>query len=229
MNPSAYVLLADMVDSRGAERAGLMERVDRALACLQQPAVGEPETGAARGGRALRVQRTKGVDEFAIVFDRPGQAFAALVTVNEQVAPARFRAALADGEIDVGADQGDIRNMDGEAFHRASDGLAQAKEAKHPFQVNLSGLGEAERDLIHAATALHEAVHATLTDNQLETLSLYRVHNNQAQVAQLLDKTQPAVSGALRAAFYRQLFAVEDAVSQALEQAVIEDDSSRPR
>lgn len=223
MHPNGYVMLADMIGSRTANRQGMDRRVDEALAALP----GELQTAAGlclelAGRRHPRQElvvpprRTKGVDEFAVLLATPTLAFAVLVAVNEAVAPARFRAGMAYGEIDTGLEGEDIRAMDGTAFHRAARALDFARRARREFCVELEGLSANEHGLLLASTALHSAIHADLTETQLQTLRCYRRTHSQTKTARELGKSQPTVSKALRAARYRELLAVEDAVQRLL-------------
>lgn len=219
MDPNGYVMLADMIGSRTANRRGMDRRVDEALAALpgelQAPSGLSRELGGGwhpRQELVVQPRRTKGVDEFAVLLATPTLAFAVLVAVNEAVAPARFRAGMAYGEIDMGLDGGDIRAMDGSAFHRAARALEVARRAKREFCVELKGLSADQNGLLFASTALHSAVHADLTETQLKTLRCYRRTHSQTETARELGKSQPTVSKALRAARYQELLAVEDAV-----------------
>ena len=223
MHSQGYVMLADMIGSRTANRRGLGRRVDEALAALSGelgPALGLENNGgrSSHSQQELYVppRRTKGIDEFAVLLATPTLAFAVLVAVNEAVAPARFRAALAHGEIDTGLEGRDIREMDGTAFHRAARGLEVARSTKHEFCVELPGLSASEHGLLVASTALHCAVHADLTLTQLETLRSYRRTHSQTDSASELGKSQPTISKALRAARYQELMHLEDAVQYLL-------------
>lgn len=194
-----YVVLGDVVASRSVEdRGALSERL--AAAC---EAVGAANEDAV----AAPFTPLKGVDELAGVLSSPAPIYDVVDGFRERLHPQELRVAVAAGEIDVGADTDDPARMDGPAFHRADDLLAEIGGTDFRFAMDL---GE---DRLDATVA--DEVNLLLfrkrewTDRQREVVRRYRELGAQEAVADELGVSQPAVSRALERAMWPTIREIE--------------------
>jgi len=132
--------------------------------------------------------------------------------LNAALHPARFRAALASGTVDVAAQSRDAASMDGPAFHRAADALAQARRGGLSFAIAIEGAPQEVVHLVQAAARLHEAISSSWTAREAEAVHVYRLEGTQAAVARKLRITQQAVSDALLRARLSDLTFAEEAI-----------------
>src|SRR5437899_7796707 len=129
--PVRFVLVGDMIRSRAVrERRKMAQRVEAQIRLVNR---------RWRDAWVAPLTTTRGIDEFSGVLREARPAFDIFVFLNAALHPARFRAALASGTVDVAAQSRDAASMDGPAFHRAADALAQARRRGQPFAIAIEG------------------------------------------------------------------------------------------
>ncbi len=208
MPRSLFALSADLAASRRApDRARLARTVAKALRHL---AAAWPEAWVAPP------VTTRGLDEISGALRRPEHAFDALAALNAAVWPQRFRAALAEGTVDVGARTHDARAMDGPAFHRAADALLRAKREDLPLVLAVDFLTPEEQRVLEQAMRLHGAVAAAWKPSRAAAAAALRAAGTQKAAARRLKITPQSVSEALAAAHGTEIVALEAAIREHL-------------
>jgi hypothetical protein len=194
-----YVVLGDVVGSRDVEdREALRESLEDA--CEQVTAVHEEAVVAP-------FAPLKGVDELAGVLSSPAPVYDVVDGFRETLHPQELRLVVARGAIDVGLDAGDPAVMDGPAFHRADELLADIGDGAFRFAMDF---GDERLD-----RAVADEVNLLLfrkrewTDHQRRVVRLYRELGDQTAVAGELGVSQPAVSRTLERAAWPALREIE--------------------
>lgn len=182
------VVLGDVVGSQDvADREAFQD-------CLREALESASEAASVTAPFALQ----KGVDEFAGVLDSPAGAYAALRAVREGIRPVRARFAVVHDEVDVGLGAGDVREMDGPAFHRGDELLAEAERADLSVRLAVDD-SPLERALEDEANLLLDR-RAGWTDRQAEVVAAFEDADSQRAVAEHLDLAPSTVSETLSAA-----------------------------
>ena len=219
--PTRFVLVGDMIHSRAIrERRKMAQRVEAQIRLVNR---------RWRGAWVAPLTTTRGMDEFSGVLRDARPAFDIVVFLNAALHPARFRSALASGAVDVAPESGDAAAMDGPAFHRAADALAQAQRRGLPFATAIEGQPREACGLVEATARLHDVISASWTNREAEAVHLYRLVGTQAAVARKLRITQQAVSDALSRARFSDLTVAEDAIRAWLQQAAAATDPQTGR
>lgn len=203
----AYVVLGDVVDSRDIDdRRAFGRRLDAVCEHLD-----EAHADAVVAGFAP----LKGIDEFAGVLSTPAPVYDVVDAFRERLHPQEVRIAVAVGDIDVGRSTGDPARMDGPAFHRADDLLAEMATSAFRFALDL------EDSPVDALVA--DVVNLLLfrkrqwTDRQREVVARYDERGDQRAVAEELGVSQPAVSRALSRADLQPIRQIEHRLRVTLE------------
>lgn len=203
----AYVVLGDVVDSRGIEDREAFGRV-LGGACRHL-------NDAFDGAIEAELVPLKGIDEFVGVLSTPAPVYEIVDEVRARLHPQEARVAVAVGTIDVGRSTGDPARMDGAAFHRADDLLAEMEGSPFRFALDL------EDPPVDALIA--DLVNLLLfrkrqwTDRQREVVALYDERGDQRSVADELGISQPAVSRALSRADRQPIREIEHRLRTTLE------------
>lgn len=201
-----YVLIADLVKSRQVqERKALGQRIEAALSKLTKMNKDGPVWLAPP-------VTTRGIDEISGVLHSPEHAFDIVVRLNLAIWPQRFRFALGAGEIDVGVKSNNASDMDGSAFHLASDALARGRKNDLGFMVSIPDQPTENCQLLEAAAHLHETFMRAWTPREMQAVAAYRRHGHQADAARQLGVSQQAISDALRRAGMKEMSNAEDAI-----------------
>ncbi|WP_435065304.1 SatD family protein [Halobaculum sp. EA56] len=201
-----HVVLGDVVDSRSdPDREALRDRIEEALAAVNE------EYADAVGAAFAPI---KGADEFGGTLRDPGVAYGVVRTIQERLHPTVARYAVVAGAVDVNPGASDVTAMDGPAFHRADEALAELTDAGGAFLVD-TGDARAD-DLATAAGDLALAVREEWTDRQAEVVRAYRRHETQTAVAEALGVSTQAVSKTLSAARYDRVRRAEARIERAL-------------
>ncbi|MGH9750146.1 MAG: SatD family protein [Candidatus Polarisedimenticolia bacterium] len=209
--PTRFVLVGDMIRSRAvAERRAMAKKVETEIRAVNR---------RWRDAWVAPLTTTRGIDEISGVLREARPAFDIVVFLDTALHPARFRYALASGTVDVAPASTDASAMDGPAFHRAADALAQGRRRNLPFTTAIEGEPPEVRGLVEAAARLHEAIRASWTRREAEAVYAYRLAGTQVAVARKLKVTQQAVSDALARARYADLVVAENAIRAWLDHA----------
>lgn len=203
-----FALVADLVGSRKEQNrthlAGVIEEV------LQDLASRWPNQWAANP------VTTKGMDEVSGLLLRLDHAFDFIAILNLKIWPAKFRVAIASGEIDVGRESSYAPDMDGSAFHLAAQTLQRAEKQKLLFALHVDWIPAPISALIEAAARLHADIMEDWKPSRAQAANtMRRVHTQQA-AAEALGIRQQSVSEALKAAHAKHLFAMEDSIREYL-------------
>lgn len=190
---AGYVVLGDVVDSRSLEdREQFRETLISAL-----------QTVTNRYEEAVEVpfEMIKGVDEFGGILSGLEQLYELLVDVLNEIHPAMIRLGVASGDIDVRGERG-IADMDGPAFHRADQLVAEAKE--NDMYANFDTHNTESVDTLAANNInLLLRQRSELTSKQVEIVTAYESLGTQKAVAAQLDVSQQAISNTLRRIDYQ--------------------------
>jgi len=212
-----YVVLGDVVASRElADRAAFRETIDATL-----DAVNERYAVDVAGEFAL----VKGVDEIAGVVHTPRNLYRLLRDVVSAARPGAIRFAVVYGEIDVGSAGDAVGEMDGPAFHRADEALADVAEAD--LYVGFAGRRPGFDPLVAASINLLLMAREGWTERQRAMVAAYDDTGTQEAVAERLGVSQQTVSATLRRADWSRLARLEDEVNEALAAYASDDDVTR--
>lgn len=200
----AYVVVADVVGSREVEDRGAFDRTLRdALSRMND----RHEDAAVADFAVL-----KGVDEFAGVLATPASLVAAVTDLQAALHPVSARYAAVEGVIDVGVDAGDVRRMDGPAFHRADELLGDLRDGRFALELDEARLAGAVTAGLDVVLARRE----NWTERQVEVVESYRHHGTQRATADALGVSQQAVSRVLSQADYGRVRRAERLLADAL-------------
>jgi len=203
------VIVGDLVSSRRIENRQLASRTIRAAMARVNRRYAEELYAP--------LTLTRGIDELSGVLRRSDAAYRICRDLNEAVVPLAFRFAIVRSDLDVAVKSRDASKMDGRAFHRAADMIAQARRMGQHFRFDLD-LRYSELNLwITELANLAHVLRSTWTDHQRRLVELYTKMGNQEAVAKRLGITQQAVSGGLRQAHWRDVERAERLVDRALE------------
>lgn len=204
--PDRFVVLADVVGSRGIEDRNAFEAdLEAAFESLNREQADSLTTP---------LSRMKGVDEFGCVLESlhplPGVVSELLVRTH----PVCARFAVATGAIDVGLGRDSVAEMDGPAFHAASE-LLEGLEGEGLY-VGID-TGRPQDDLAAAALNFLVLHQTSMTERQVEIGRAYERHGTQSDAAAALGITQQAVSKALTDADYERGVALRRMIEHGLE------------
>lgn len=204
---SQYVVLVDIVGSRDISNRGAFARqVEEAMSAVNR-------SGSAYMSTPLT--RMKGIDEFGCVLTQLGPLPDIICSFLDRIHPTLARFGVASGEIDIGRDSNTVAEMDGPAFHRASELLVELESDALFVGVDV---GKPTDSLV--ATALNAFVLARekLTERQMEVILAYEELGTQTAAGNQLGIPQQAVSDLLSRANYDRRKRVQNGLRQAIEQ-----------
>jgi len=201
-----YVLLADVVASRELDdRERFKTTLSDALASANDQFDDE---------LFVPVEPIKGVDEFGGVLVTLSPVYELLATILDRIHPVRVRFAVTSAEIDVGANEHRIADMDGPAFHRGDELLHTIEEDDLYAAVDTNRPADG---LVSPTINLLLLRREALTDRQLEVIRAYERHGTQSAAAEELDVPQQAVSQALQRAEYDRTMLLRQQLRETLE------------
>ncbi len=190
---TGFVVLADVIGSREIEdRTAFREQLTATLDRVN-----------AEYGEAIAApfERIKGLDEFGGVLVGLGPIAGILETILNGIHPGRVRVGIASGGIDVGQLEEGVAALDGPAFHRADEAIADAGDADLYVAVDTDRPAD---PLVVAVLNFLYLVRERRTARQIEIVEAYERHGTQVAAADALGIPQQAVSQALdRANYYR--------------------------
>lgn len=204
---SRYVLLGDVIGSR--------EITDRDSFRKQLRDTRETVTESYEESFATPLSALKGIDEIGAVLTSIEHLYDIVVALTDRLRPHSIRLAVASGEIEFGVDDQDVSQMDGEAFHRATELLKSIERTGLRFDLDTetAPLDTAVADEINLLLHLRES----WTDRQRDVVELYERTGKQQAVADDLDVSQQAVSNALRDASWPLAETIETRLRRTLE------------
>lgn len=206
MTRRAYVVLGDVVASREIEdREAFRDTVAAALDSVNDRYADD---------LVAEFALVKGVDEIAGVLSGPRNTYRLLRDVVAAVRPGAIRFAVVYGEIDVGAAGDDVGEMDGPAFHRADEALADVADAD--LYVAFSGRRPGLDPLVGTSLNLLLMAREGWTGRQRAMVAAYEETGTQEAVARQFDVSQQTVSATLRRADWPRLSRLEAQVNAAL-------------
>lgn len=206
MTTKLYVLVADVVgSSQVADRADLTRKLQEAADSINQ-----------EHGHALfaNLEITRG-DEMSAVLTSLSSAYDLMSALEQALYPIRFRSVLVYDELTAGLETRRAGIIDGPAFYRAHERMAQLKKSKKTFAL-ASGQGE----LDEAAEVLVNLLQwrwNEMTDLQRQIVRLYQQERNQLRVAELLGRSQQQISHSLIATKWELISSSEGAINHLLE------------
>lgn len=151
----------------------------------------------------------KGLDELAMVIKPSHQKILYVIIndLNNAIAPINMRYAVVSGKIDVGLTQHDVSNMDGDAFHKAAEGITILKENELTIY---SKTGNINFDINFQNQAnLLQILKNKWTIKQRETYTLYKQLSNQHSVAKKMKVSQQTISKVLHSIQAQQIIQIE--------------------
>lgn len=207
MSRWGYVVLGDVVASREIDdREAFRDTVEAALATVNERYAADV---------AATFALVKGIDEMAGVLGGPTPLYGVLRDIVSAVRPGAVRFGVTYGEIDVGAGEDTVVEMDGPAFHRADEALATVAETD--LYVAFDGRAPEVDPFVETALNLLLMAREDWTDRQREVVHAYEEAGTQRAVAERLDVSQQVVSATLRRADWRRIERLEARVNDALE------------
>lgn len=201
-----YVVLGDVVDSREIDdRATFRDRFER----TQRVVATDFDSAFAAGPSVL-----KGIDELGGVMTSLTPVYDVVITLQRRLHPHAIRIAVARGEIDFGAADGDVSRMDGEAFHRATELLEAVDRDGLWFGLDTGTdpLDTAVADEINLLLARR----AEWTDRQRDVVAAYERLGTQTAVAEELGVSQQSVSNVLQGATWPLVETIETRLRRTL-------------
>ena len=197
-----FVLLGDVVDSRKIEdRTAFDKKLQDGLAVA---------TKMFRNAFVLPLQAWKGLDEVAAVLATPYELYPLLSVIQDSVAPQKFRFVLAEGSVDVMPENGDVREADGTAFHKAAESMQQLKREGLLFSCKT---GDVLWDSAYSSQVnLLLLLKDDWTERQRSIYTAYVKSGRQEEVAATLQVTQQTVSKTLQAIKAAQVQKLEAAL-----------------
>ncbi|AHG03308.1 hypothetical protein HALDL1_06630 [Halobacterium sp. DL1] len=197
--PTRYVVLGDVVGSRRIEDRGAFGNrlVDACAAVTEDHA----------DAFDAPLEPLKGVDEVGGVLVDPAPLYDIIDDLRERLHPQELRVSVAAGAVDVGLDTGEVSRMDGPAFHRADELLADlgTSPLRVAFDFDQAPLDGALADEVNLLFLLK----ARWTDRQRRVVDAYRDADSQAAAADSLGVSQSAVSQALSRASWPAIREIE--------------------
>lgn len=190
---SRYVVLVDLVKSRDiTDRTVFESRLEDAIAHVND-AEGEH--------MSTPVTRMKGIDEFGCVLTRLDPLPDVVCDLLDRIHPTLARFGVASGEIDIGYDRDSVAEMDGPAFHRASELLEDLESDGLFASVDVGTPMDALVSIALNALVLSRD---SITERQMEVILAYEAHGTQTAAGDRLGIPQQSVSEALRRANYQR-------------------------
>jgi hypothetical protein len=206
MTDDYWIVLGDVIASKDVDgRAAFRSELDAALEeinAVHADAVHAPFTVL------------KGIDEVGGVLDSVAPVAEIQRTLARRLHPESIRLAVVSGEIDVNADADDVTRMDGEAFARADDLLAELADDGRTFA--LSGSNDALDVAVSDEIDLLELIRSEWTERQNEVVAEYERLGSQTAVAAELGVSDQAVSDHLRRANADRILEIENRLSKLL-------------
>lgn len=201
-----YVVLADVVGSRDIDDRDAFEaRLRTAFDHVNEAEAEYVSTP---------LTHMKGIDEFGCVLTSAAAVPDLASGLLDRIHPTRVRFAVASGDIDVGDDRETVAEMDGPAFHRASELLETLASNELYAAVDT---GKDADGLFAAALNLLLLEREDLTERQVEVILAYERHGTQTEVGEALGLKQQAVSKTLRRANYERRREIRRGLRRALE------------
>lgn len=206
MTRRAYVVLGDVVGSREiADREAFRDAIAAAVGTVNERYA--EDVGA-------EFALVKGVDEIAGVLVDLRNLYRILRTVVSAVRPGSIRFAVVYGEIDVGAAGEPVDRLDGPAFHRADERLAEV--ADEGLYLAFAGRHGRFDPLVAASVNLLLMAREDWTDRQRAMVAAYEEAGTQTAVADRFGVSQQTVSATLRRADWPRLARLEESVDDVL-------------
>ncbi len=213
--PRFLALTVDLVGSRNLEnRVAVQGRLAEAAERLDR------ELGPVHLAGPVRFNAG---DELQALLRRPERAMECLLTLTEAAQPARLRAGLGFGSLEVGhvpeAPEwaADIARLDGPCFHRARAAIEVAR--REGAWAQALGAGEALDAGLSSLLELLGRLREAWTERQAVTVAAAR-GRLQKDVAEEFGVSPSVVSEALKAADFDAVLRAEDAVAALLGAAV---------
>ncbi len=201
-----YVVLADVVGSRRIERRSeFQSQLETAFDTINR---------VEDASLATPLSPMKGVDEFGCVLTEIGPVVDIILGILDHAHPVGVRFAISNGGIDVGLSRDTVAEMDGPAFHRASELLELLKE--NELHV-LMDTGKPYDELAVTALNFLTLRKLSLTPRQLNVILAYERQGTQSGVADELDITQQSVSKTLRNVDYNRVALLREKTRRSLE------------
>lgn len=217
MTREEYVVLGDVVGSREiTDREEFRETIKTALQAVNE---------RYRDDLVAEFALVKGIDEVAGVVAGPQSIYRLLRDLVTSVRPGAIRFAVVHGEIDVGADGDDVGEMDGPAFHRADEELAEVAETG--LYISFTGEKPELDPLIATCVNLLLMVRENWTDRQRAMVSAYEETGTQEAVAARFGVSQQTVSATLHRADWPRIEQLEESMNGVLDGYNASGDTSR--
>jgi hypothetical protein len=201
-----YVLVTDVVgSSQLADRAALTGRLQEAAHWIN---------GEHSDALFARLEITRG-DEMSAVLKSVSGAYDLMSALEQTLYPVRFRSVLVYDELTAGLETRRSSIIDGPAFYRSHEKLANLKKTKKTFALSS---GQAELD--EAAEVLVNLLQwrwNEMTDLQRQIVRHYQQEKNQLRVAELLGRSQQQISHSLIATKWELISSSEGAIRHLLE------------
>ncbi|WEL22100.1 SatD family protein [Halorhabdus sp. BNX81] len=208
MTTRRCVVIGDVIGSREVDdRTALRDRLETGLEAVND----------ALADRLVAPFATlKGVDEVGGVLESPEGAYRALQLLTEAIHPTTMRVAIVHGSVDIGANTGDVAEMDGPAFHTADDALGRLDERERLVALSFEEAHSWQVGLIEAQMELLSMWKEAWTPRQAEVVRTYRDAATMGAAAKRLGVSVQSVSKTLKRARAVTIIEIEETLETAL-------------
>ncbi len=208
MTMEGYVLLGDIVSSKQIkDRARFQKKLIKACEDINQ--AHEMEIIAP-------MKIIKGSDEIGCLLGNLAPLYKIIDTLSKDLYPVKIRFVLVYGKIDAGVSTEDISQMDGPAFHQASQLMNDLKKEKLIFKMTTSN--KILDTLISNNINLMDLLKNRWSHTKVEIINAYERWGDQHKVAGELGISQQAVSYHLKSSNWKEIKKMEKDLKSALQE-----------
>ncbi len=199
MEKELYVLLGDVVDSRKLnQREYFQKRLNHACTEINQ-----------RYKRDLYADMKiiKGADEIRCVLKTVENVYNIMDFVWNEIYPQKMRFVLVRGLIDTSLSNRDITQMDGPAFHHASNMMNSLKKSGLFFEMSLGN--DVTDAALKGQVNLIIIIKNSWSSRRREIVRMYEKEGSQKDVADKMGISQQAVSKNLKESMWNKVKLIE--------------------
>ena len=208
MSTEYFAIVGDVVSSKKIEeRDAFQSRLQKA--CDQVNAT-------FADGIYAQIKITKGIDEISGILTKIENAYSITNVIFESIYPNLMRFAIVHGVLDTALESRDATKIDGPAFHKAAELIAQLKKTKNLVKVQI--YDELIDRLLNLQINSVFLLKKKWTKRQFEVAILYKNLRNQKEVAKRLGIKQQTVSRIVKSANYDEILESEQSINEILKE-----------
>lgn len=212
MNMEAYVLLGDIISSKKIkDRVSFQEKLINTCNLINL---------AHKNEIIAKMKIIKGSDEIGCLLRNLAPLYHIIDKISRDLYPIKIRFVLVYGKIDVGFETSDISQMDGPAFHQASQQMDDLKKEKLIFTMSTSN--KVLDALISNNINLIYLVKKRWSPAKMEIIQSYEIWGDQRKVASKLGISQQTVSYHFKSSNWKEIKKMEAELNLSLNNIVQE-------